>query len=279
MQITLIGPVISETKLTQIRVDKKKLYSLVKIIVKTSSKINLFAEDQRDQLSLREKILSTRLYIHCKLACRCSLKKKHLIFSLSLLPLHLLKYYPRRYRYIATSKNGTRRRKLARGLERWKATRRALIVADEASSPAVAFSSKCPRCPVDDERDVPRNQNNTPLVSRPPLAFFSPPHISISFSSLHLILLRLLSPWVIRSHRQKALAVRRLRSTSAVSNVHLAVLSSAQVCNKDVTWAPRDTPGDRSRDRLHSLLRSFARGSSIELSRKSHGPRENHGDP
>jgi len=81
--------------------------------------------------------------------------------------------------------------------------------------------------PVDDGRDVPRGQNNTPLVSSSPRpATFSlyessldSPRSGRHHSGSILLHLSSLSSWVIRSHRQKGLAVRRLRSSSAASIV------------------------------------------------------------
>lgn len=63
------------------------------------------------------------------------------------------------------------------------------------------------------------------------------PSVSLRASQLH-------SPSpsaVIRSHRQKGLAARRLRSSSSTSTSSPGSCPPSQVCNKDVTRALRDT--------------------------------------
>lgn len=96
----------------------------------------------------------------------------------------------------------------------------------------------------DDGRDVPRGQNNTPLVFSPLVLLSFPPSLASSPCVQRGTALVVaitppdppspsLSSWVIRSHRQKGLAVRRLRSSSAPAPTSSS-RSSAQVCNKDV---------------------------------------------
>lgn len=109
--------------------------------------------------------------------------------------------------------------------------------------------------PVDDGRDVPRSQNNTPLVSSPSLflslasrssprltlPLYPPPPspvlpLALTSPSLHLTLLQHLLLAVGNPFPQTKGS--RGPSTSIYLRSHdvlLAVLSFAQVCNKDVT--------------------------------------------
>lgn len=170
--------------------------------------------------------------------------------------------------------SGQDRRRKPRDLARVEATRRALIAVDEASSPVVACSWCMPlekekktdrqrergkeKMPVDDGRDVPRGQNNTPLVppclpasliSHPYTYILSPflPPASLSSPSLHLTLLHLLpvgNPFPqTKGSRGPSTSIFLCRLDIHIlllllfCLLRLAVLSSVQVCNKDVTWA------------------------------------------